>query len=89
MLEKTPDDADHSDAIADAFESWPEAAHAPHHQFDGHPSLGGFVEQGDDCRVDQGIDLGPNMAPPAGLGVVDFTPDQAFHAAAQGDGCDQ
>ena len=83
MFKETTDHTHNLDVVADALQLGPQAAHATHHQLDHDAGLRGLVEQGDDRRIHQGIHLCSDMAAPAGLGMLDFAADQAFHAAAQ------
>ena len=71
--------------FAQPFPTWDQAAHAADDQFDLNACLGGFIQQGDDLRIDQGVHLGPDVAGRPCLGMIDFSANQGLHAFAQGD----
>ena len=85
VFKKAANYTGNADRFANARQSWPQAAHAANDQFDLDPSLRGFVEQGDDRRINQRIHLGPQVATAAIFGMVNLAADPVFHAATQGD----
>ena len=89
MFEELANHAHHLDVVANAFDARAQAAHAPHDQFNVHAGLGGFVEQGNQAWIGEGIHFCPDVAPIARLGMGDFPADEVLHAAAQGDRCHQ
>ena len=85
MFKKAANYTGNADRFANSRQSWPQAAHAANDQFDLDPSLRGFVEQGDDRRINQRIHFGPQVATAAIFGMVNLAADPVFHAATQGD----
>src|SRR5687768_13561757 len=55
MLQKTSDDADDSDPLADTLDSGSEAADSSNYQVDFHSRLRCFVQVLDDLRVDERV----------------------------------
>ena len=76
VLEEPPDDRFDADVLRHARHAGPQAANAAHHQIDFHALVGGAIERVDDLGMHQRVELGPDGAVAAGLGVGDLVFDQ-------------
>src|SRR5882762_8493512 len=76
MFEKAADDALDPDVLGHAGHARPQTADAAHHQVDHDPGLRGLVEQVDQRRVNERIELDPDLRGPAGSGMGDLRLDQ-------------
>ena len=63
-----------------------QAAYAAHDQIDFHPGARSLVEQIDHLRIDQAIDLGPDLRWTTLFGMLNFVFDQLNDRLAQIDG---
>ena len=83
MLEESPDNAAHADAIAQTPHTRTQGANAAHDEINLNPSLRGAIQSLHHILVEQGIHLG-NDAPGAALaGVLGFAIDESNHLFRQ------
>ena len=69
MLEKTSDNADHTNAVTHTAKSRQQTADTAHDQIDLDTGLRGAVQRRDDLGIDQRIHLGDDAPTASGLGV--------------------
>src|SRR5689334_15978393 len=70
VLEEAADDALDADILGETRNAGPQAADAAHHEIDLDASLARRIERIDDARIDERIELGPDLAGPAFLDVL-------------------
>ena len=76
MLEKTADNADNANVIAQAGDLRAQTTNTAHDQIDCHLGRGGFVERLDDLLIDQRIEFGDDSGRSPRARVVPLTFDQ-------------
>src|SRR5690242_21953597 len=76
VLEETADDAFHMDVLGEAAHAGTEAANAANDQLDFDAGMRGAIEMIDHRRVDQRVELRPDMRRAAGAGMADLVIDQ-------------
>src|SRR5215470_2056276 len=77
VLEEAADDALDADGFRQARNPRPQAADTAHDQVDADSGLGGAVERVDQLRIDEGVELHPDLPGPPRLHVGDLLLDQA------------
>src|SRR6476646_7293219 len=89
MLEKTADDADDADVLADPRHSRTQAADAAHDEIDVHAGLRRGVELLDDLGIDASVHLGDDARRPALSSVIRFASEprreSCAHVARRGE----
>ena len=76
VLEEAADDRLDADVLRQAGNAGPQAADAAHDEVDLDAGRAGVVERVDDLRIDERVQLHPDAAGPARLGVADLARDQ-------------
>src|SRR5208282_4047283 len=85
MFEKAPDDALDPDIFGKSRNTWAQAANAAHDEIDLNARLARAVERVDHLRIDDRIELGPDLCGLSLLGVRDFRLDVGEQNFAQVD----
>ena len=76
MLEQTPNNAAHADAIADSANSGAQSAHSPHDKIDFDSGLRCPIKRLDDGFVEERIHLGDDARRTLGPGVLSLALNQ-------------
>src|SRR5229473_1798572 len=85
MFEKASDDALDPDIVRHSGNARPQATDPTHHEVDADPALRGLVQEIDDRRVDERIELGPYLRRLAGPRIFYLGLDQLGDARPQVD----
>ncbi len=83
MLQEAADDRFDADVVRNTRHAWTQTANAADDQVDLYAGLAGLVELADNLRVDQGVELGPNLRRLARLSVQNFLVNQMHKAKFQ------
>src|SRR6185295_14129625 len=70
VLEKPAENTDDADPFGEARDAWPQGADPPHHEVHIDARLRGDIERLNDGRVGETVELGANVAGPAGARVA-------------------